>query len=376
MQSDNLTIAYLVLELRPFLEGSFVNKVSEISSGTLKLKLHTKQGSKGLIISGNDFFLANFSAHARHGKTNFAVALKKELYNKRIIGIEQHSLDRVVEIRLLEHSLVLELMGEGNQILVGKDGKIISCARNEEWSDRKTRKGEPYAFPRAKGLNPVEIGGKELADAFSRSERQAIQALVSSVNISPLVAEEVFHSLKIAKSAKASGIAASDVVRIADKVKEFYTVAPEKLNPVAYRGFCYPFMLSHLSDNPVGIPSLNSFISDSLSTEVVSGPVVKEQKSESREKVSKLEFQRLRQAEARKKFIAVAEENQRKGEAIYRHYSEIEELSSAITQGVKKGFSEKEILSRISGQAKKGSRAALLLRRIDLKGRKFEIEVD
>ena len=50
-QLDNITVAYLVLELSALLENSYVNKVSEISGGVLKLKLHTKQGSKDLIIA-------------------------------------------------------------------------------------------------------------------------------------------------------------------------------------------------------------------------------------------------------------------------------------------------------------------------------------
>src|SRR3989344_8716005 len=103
MLADNLSLAYHLEEIRPFLEGAYINKVSELSSSFLKIKLHSKSGSKDLIISQNSFFISEYSFPARHGKTNFAVALKKELYNRKIVGIKLHDFDRVIEIKMLEH---------------------------------------------------------------------------------------------------------------------------------------------------------------------------------------------------------------------------------------------------------------------------------
>ena len=41
---DSLAIAALVKELKPKLEGAFVNKIQELGKNYLKIKLHSKIG--------------------------------------------------------------------------------------------------------------------------------------------------------------------------------------------------------------------------------------------------------------------------------------------------------------------------------------------
>ena len=196
MLLDNLTLAYLVKELKPILKGAYVNKVSELKNAHQKIKLHTKQGSKDLILTPNELFLTNYSLQARHTKSSFAVALKKELYNKKIVDLQQHEFDRVITINFLEHSLILELLGQGNKILVDSKGKIIACQKNERWADRTTKKGEQYVFPKPRGINPLKLTQQNLKKAFEESKKDVIRSLVGFVNVSPIVAEEILFRAK------------------------------------------------------------------------------------------------------------------------------------------------------------------------------------
>src|SRR3989344_4826991 len=223
MLLDNLSLAFLVRELNPLLENAFVNKVSQLEKGVLKIKLHTKQGSKDLILAPNAFYVSSYSMPATHKKSNFTASLRKELYNKRITAIEQHDFDRVVALKFLEHSLVLELLGEGNMALLDSEGKIISCLKNESWSDREVRKGAQYSYPQARGLNPLEITAEKLSGIFSSSEKDAVRTLISALNISPPAAEEILFALKIDKGLKASALTKKDCAAIAEKVKDFYS---------------------------------------------------------------------------------------------------------------------------------------------------------
>lgn len=372
---DNLALAYLVLELKPSFEGAFVNKVSEMDSSTLKLKLHTKQGSKDLVIKENIFFFSPFSVQARHGKSNFAASLKKELYNKRITAIEQHSFDRVVEIKLLEHSLVLELLGDGNKILLGKDGRIISCAKNEKWSEREIHKGFAYVYPDPKSLNPSTLSVKELKEKFSSSQKDAIRSLISCVNISPLIAEEVFFSLGLEKGAKASGLGEKELEKIASGVRAFYAVEQAKLRPVAYKEFAYPFRLLHLKETPVETKSLNDCFGEAFSSSASSSPLQAAGQAKAKGKVSGLEHMKKQQQEARKKFNAQVDENRVKAELIYQHFNEIESLKKEILGAVSKGMKEKYIMYKISSAALAGDKRALLVKKIDLQKKKIELEL-
>jgi len=374
VRSDNLSLAYQLLELKPFLENSFVNKVSELKKGFIKIKLHTKEGSKDLILAPNSLFISQYSLQARHGKSNFAHSLKEQLYNKKITGIEQHEFDRVVTIKLLEHSLVLELLGEGNKILLGNTGKIISSEKNEEWSDRTIKKSETYSYPKPKGISPLEISAKELEKIFSESEKNAIKTLVNAVNAPPLACEEIFFRAKINKDKKAKEISKKELEKILALLKELCTVTEKNLKPVFYSDFAYPFELEHLS-GAKKIPSLNAFIDETISSLLSKNETEKEteQKDDS---ISRLEFHAKQQNEAGKKFEKQIEENNQKAELLYKHFSELEELRTVIRDAVKKGYKEKEIMYKISSAAQKGNKAAKLLTSVDLAEKRFSAELD
>ncbi|MCR4368352.1 MAG: NFACT family protein [archaeon] len=373
MPFDNLTLAYLLEELKPVLDGSYVNKVAELKNGYLKIKLHSKQGSKDLILAPNDIFLTSFSLQARHGKTNFAVAAKKELYNKRLVSIEQNHADRVVTLKFLEHSIVLELMGEGNKILLDSQGKILSCQRNEKWADREVKKGIAYVYPKPRGVDPKSLDEKGLAEFFSKSNQNAIRALISYADISPLAAEETFHFLRIEKSVPAEKISASDAKKIAQSARDLYSLK-KPASPVKYEKFAYPFALTHLAEKPVPIKSLNFYADETVSAQLSRSEVAQE-KGVAEKEVSKLEFHAKAQGEARNKFEKQSQEAQKKAELIYEHYAELEELKNAIFLGVKAGAKEKEIMYKIHSAASKGNRAARLLVSIDLAKKKFTAEL-
>ncbi len=372
---DNLTLAYLILELKFFLEEAYINKVSEIKQGVLKIKIHSKNGSKDLILTPNSPYLSNYSIQARHGKSNFAISLKKELYNKKIRTIEQYEFDRVCVIKLIEHLLVLELMGEGNMILLNEEGTIISCLKNESWTDRTTKKGEKYQFPKARAQNPLKYDKKSIIDAFKESKKDSIRTLISNLSISPLAAEEVFYKTKIDKKKPAVELKETELSKILEETKKLYTINEKNLKPVKYKEFVYPFKLNHLEETPEKIDSISAYIDEQLSKDAsVSKHLLKEE-NQSKEKLSGLEFQKKQQEEARKKFEKGIEENKKKAEVIYEHYSELEELKNAVLIAMKKGLKEKEIMYTFSSAASKGNKTAGLIKKIDLSRKKIEVEL-
>jgi len=370
---DNLSLAYLLLELKPLLENAYVNKVSEIKNGFIKMKLHTKKGSKDLILAPNELFISQYSLQARHGKSGLAIALRKELYNKRIIGVEQHEFDRVVVLNFLEHSLVLEFLGDGNKIFLDSEGKILACQKNETWADRTIKKGEQYIFPKPKGLNPSTLTQKQLKEIFSASKKDSIRTLISGVNISPLVAEEVFFQLKIDKKSPPNTLKDAEIKRISLKTKEFYTPNTRNLMSVSYNETPYPFTLAHLTGDSK-VDSLNSFIDEKASSSFAKVEVEK-QETEKKKQLSRLEFHAKQQKQAKVKFESQIEQSREKAELIYQNYSELEELRKAVLQAMKKGLKEKDIMYKFNSAAKKGNRVAKLITCIDLSKKKFTVEL-
>ena len=121
MQVSNLTLAYLLEEIRPFAVGAFVNKVQEIQKGIFKIKVHSKAGSKDLIVTDSALFFSNYSFTARQNSNTFFVKLRDFLSNKKISSITQHEFDRVAVIEFADFFLILELFHDSNAILADKE---------------------------------------------------------------------------------------------------------------------------------------------------------------------------------------------------------------------------------------------------------------
>ena len=369
---DNLTLACLIKELLGLFENAYINKVAELKNGYLKLKLHTKNGSKDLILYPTGFFMSSYSLQARHGKSNLAIALKSELYNKKIVSIKQNELDRVVEIKFLEHSIILEFIGDGNKIFIDKEGKILSCQKNEKWQDRTIKKGEQYIFPKPKGKNPLTVTLEELKEEFSSSKKDAIRTVISFLNISPVAVEEVFFNLKIEKTQKAQELKETQLKKILLQIKEIYSLKKE-LSPVVYKGNPQGYNFNVFSEKKQ-IESINSFIDSEIASSLAKAETEKEDTA-NQKAVSKLEYNLKEQETARIKFEKRISDNQKKAELIYENYSDLEELKKAVQTAVKKGIKEKEIMYKFSLTASKGNKTAGLIKSIDLAKKKFIVEL-
>lgn len=370
MEIDNFSLRCLVKELKEIVEGAYVNKVSEIENGIIKVKLHTKKGSKDMILAKNVFYLTSFSYQARQGKSSFAEILKKNLYNKRIIGLEQHGSDRVAKILFFDYTLVLEFIGEGNKILLDKNNKIIACEKNEEWADRIVKKGETYKFPQVKSISPLNLTKDELIRAFAKSEKDMIRTLVSSVNLSPVFAEEILYRLKLDKNKKAKEITEKEAEEVAKTISCLFDIDLAQLSPSLYHNFAYPIRLESTKEEPKKIESFNYCLDEFFSKETK-----QEKQVEKSIKVPKIEFLKKQQEEAEKKFKKDVEENTKKGEVIYSNLHEIEELRTEVLSLIKKGMKQEEILNKIHEMS---TRKPFFknLKNVFLDKKKIEIEIE
>lgn len=144
---DSVQIAWLVQELKPLVEGAFVNKIQEIEGNCLKIKLHSKSGGLELIISPQAMYLTSYKREALQNPKGFAGFLKKHLNNRIVQKVWQKSMDRVIVLEFEECYLVSEFFDDGNAILCDKEWKILQPFHRGEWKDRKLFKGEKYKFP-------------------------------------------------------------------------------------------------------------------------------------------------------------------------------------------------------------------------------------
>src|SRR3989344_2704556 len=219
MQLFNLALAYLVEELKPLVEKSFLNKVQLLQKGVLKLKIHSGEGPKDIIITPSSFFLTSFRLPAGEGSSPLIQSMKKHLLNRRISCIEQQGLDRIVKISFEEYFLFLEFVQHSNIILTDKELTILAVQNPREWRDRTLKRGSPYKLPPQQGISPLEINEKPFSSALKESKTDLARAIIREINISPLAAEEILFNLGLEKHLAASSLQEKQAGELAKAIK-------------------------------------------------------------------------------------------------------------------------------------------------------------
>jgi predicted ribosome quality control (RQC) complex YloA/Tae2 family protein len=246
-----------------------------------------------------------YSIKAPEKASAISMILRKYLENKRLDKIEQHEFDRVVILDFSDHRIVLEFFSHGNMVLVDENNKIIFTFRHEEWKDRKLSKGAAYLFPQG-GLNPFTISLTAFKKIFT--EKDAVRSLAKNLSFGGDYAEEICLLADVDKNKEPTE---GDKERLYNAMKK---VLNSKTEPVMQDDRLFPFPLSKFSIQKT-YKSMNAAVDEFYLT----------QKEES-QKLKKLRKRLEEQLKAVERFGREAEENRQKGDAIYKHYTKIEQL--------------------------------------------------
>lgn len=195
---SNLTLKHIIQENQILING-FINKIQTTDDNLLKLKIHTKEGDKNILITQNSFFISNKSEPAKQNPGGFSAFLKKYLFNQRIISITQQELDRIIIFEFPSVYLILELFAKGNIILCDKEMRILKAMRKEKWKDRELAKEQKYNFPSSRGQNPLKLDENEYIKKMKQNTKTVFGATLELINIAPLILEFIFDELKIDK---------------------------------------------------------------------------------------------------------------------------------------------------------------------------------
>jgi len=379
METSNIALAYIVAELKPLVENAFINSVQMVREGVFKIKVHSKEhGTMELLATPNALYKTAYKLPVQQKQTGFAAFLKKKLYNKRILSIEQHGFDRIVEMHFTDSDLVFELFAKGNVILKDKAGKIVSCYTNEEWKDRKIYRNEQYKYPATKPAI-TEISESDFKKILKESEQDCVRAIVSVLNVAPLAAEEACLETGIEKQKKSAALSEKEAKALFEELKELYSVEHEKASPLVVENKgekqLLPFPFASL---PVEIttdfPSLSEALDENISKESMAVEE-KQANKETGKKKAKLLYSREEQLKARKRLEKDEIESKKKAELIYLHYAEIKELVGAVSKALEKKISKKEIMYKLKTIGDKGNKSAKLLEDFDPKTKRLVLDL-
>ncbi|MBN1503160.1 NFACT family protein [Candidatus Woesearchaeota archaeon] len=278
--------------------------------------------------------------------SKFCMVLRKYLGKSRLREVQQNNFERILEF-YFEHKetnyiLIVELFSKGNIILCREDYSIVVALDYHKWGQRTIRGGIKYEYPK-KENNLLTITAEDLKKIIKDSKKESIvKTLAVDLSLGGTYAEELLSVSDINKEKKRlSGLEIRRLYESIEKIKN------EKIRATLYKETdITPFELFKYKD--IEKKSFNSFNNalDSFLTKKSTTEKRKRQESRYEKQIKNAESIIQNQKNQIEGLKRAYEESQKKGEAIYENYKQIEEILSALKKAREK-YSWKEIKEKI-----------------------------
>lgn len=229
---DSLIFQAIAIELNHKLANSRLDRVIQITAGTLVLRFWTGREKIQLLLKadGQGSFYQTRQTHAAPARPpRFCQLLRARL--RRLIEVHAEPLDRIVHLYFSgpdddRYDLILEAFGaQGNLILVDSAGKIVDLMWRREGA-RSLLPGEPYILPEQKQrrslfANKDDSSNREgLVSALSSVEDPQQMSRLDIAPMSPVLAQAICAERRAGQSLDA----------ILDKVQEAFSA--ESFDPI------------------------------------------------------------------------------------------------------------------------------------------------
>lgn len=330
-----------------------------------------------LFLSSGKVFLSKYKRDVPEKPPNFCMFLRKYLSGKNVQKIRQKGFDRILEIHTEKYTLICELFGDGNFILVNKDMEILAALESREWKNRSIYKGEKYQYPEP-ALNPESLDPKSLSK-IKKINKEIVRVLASEIGLGGTYAEEVLFRSSIEKDKNCQNLEEDELKEILDKIRGVISILKSgDLEPLVYYKngepqAVAPFRLKKYWNLEEEKYQSFSKAVDEFFTKREKAKVRKREEEKFQEKLGKLERMKEEQEEKLKGLKRAVEENKEKADMIYRNYSLIENLIDTLKKAQKK-FDNDKILKKLEEEKDKGVPEAEAIE--DLKINEQQVVID
>lgn len=372
---SNVDIFAICHELNELLEGARVDKAYQPTKDTVVIRFHKAGiGRVDIVLqAGVRIHSSQYPLQNPKMPPNFPMLLRKYIKGATVRSIKQYNFDRIVEIKVSKeenYTLIVELFAKGNIILLNQENKIILPLKHKMWSDRKITSKEEYKYPPIHGINPMNFEKEELQKIFEESDKDLIRTLALS-GLGGNYAEEVILRCDIDKNIPSNLLTEIDVDLIYNTIQElFKPLIENKLTPMIISGKkedVLPLDLEIYKESEHKKYKTYNEAADEFYSSRVKSDIKKMQNAIWSKKVNKYAKRLKLQEETLAKFEKTIVDSTRKGNLIYTHYSQINEIQNII-QNARQNHSWQEI-SKIVKKGKKNKVPGLeLIESIDKLG--------
>ncbi len=388
-ESTSFDVAAVVYELDKTVIGSRVENIYQINPLTLVFRLHqpNQPALQLLIESGRRVHLTTYVLSKPTTPPAFSMALRKHLRNGRITLVQQHEFERVINIRIDTRegafTLITELFGDGDIILVNPHGAILYALTYRKMRDRNILRGEEFKQAPSSGKNPFELTRQDLNSLKECGRLEVVRALTKLLSIGGFYTEEILLRADVDKNTQCemltkqqldaifaqtqsltSGIAAGAFQPgiVVDKNDQWIDVIPFALK-----------VYSDLTLKPFRSfnEALDEYYSRIVTTEKVSGA----EKEFTRE-LAKLQRTLEDQQKTVGSSAKIIERSKAIGNLIYVHLSDLQSLVQTIVQKKELGETWEQIIDDVEKEKHAQHSPFTYVRSLDSKRRILEVSIE
>ena len=242
------------------LENSFIDNIYQ-ADNIIGFKIRATEGIFILLLEPSKrihLTQASFDWQA----TNFIKMIRKHLRGRKLLKINQHEFDRIVEFELSDnYKVILELLTRGN-FIVSRDNKVLFALKHVHMRDRAIFPGAELKYPPGSPKNPLELTHEEFKSIIM-SSRTLLHGL-SKLGFGKKYSYEICHRCEISEPEKIrpEDLSSSDMMKLYLCTKKLFE---EEIQPRVYlldnKPLVFsPIMLYCLEEIPeIEIKTFNSF---------------------------------------------------------------------------------------------------------------------
>lgn len=355
---SSLDIAAIVSELNKMLGGGRIRNIYQINRVFIFRVRTSDEDFQLLVEPGKRVHLTWYERVKPRFPPPFCITLRKHLKHGRILSVQQYDFDRVVMLNVgfakNRATLIFELFGDGNIVLLDEEGKIIVAEKYASMKDREILPKKKYLFPPSRGKDPRNISFEEFREVLAGSKGKIAAILVRSLSIGSVLAEEACIRIGIEKEKDASLLSDEEARALFEALKELLESIEKGVNPgIVFRNeeaiIVSPVKLKTYSGEGFSWKEFESFnkAADEFYSKKEELTVEEELRGEAREEENKIQRMLETQKETLQKMIESEEKYRRYGNLLYENIHLVSQLLEAVISARKKNYSWQEIEERI-----------------------------
>lgn len=208
----NVDVAALASELSKLMVGARVDKAYQPAKDRILLRMRQRGVGKldVLLQLGKFITVTKRPVENPDQPSMVAKLLRRDYGNARLTAVRQIGFDRLLRFdfeRDAKRSLVFELFGDGNMLMLDEDDIILLPMKGGDYGARSLRKGQPYQPPPG-GAEPFGMSLDELAALGAAAQRDVVRFLALGLGFGPIWAEELCLRAELPKNTKAAAVTA------------------------------------------------------------------------------------------------------------------------------------------------------------------------